>query len=82
MKYFKSAKSKKRKEGIFFGLGGILLTTGIITAANRFVVSDNDSKRKLAISGGIQFGVGLTLLTFTGTRKYKFNEKENPWRFY
>jgi len=82
IKYYKSAKSKKRKNGIFLGLGGILLTTGIVTAANRFAVSDKASKRKLTISGGIQFGVGLTLLSLTGTRKYNFKEKEKPWRFY
>lgn len=82
MKYFKSAKNKNRKEGVLLGLGGVLLTTGVITAANTFLVSDKSSKKNLWISSGIQFSIGATLLSFTGTRKYNFKEKEKPWKFY
>ena len=62
--YYKSRKGKKWNRTLT-GIGAILVFTGIASASHYFILSDTDSKRTMAISGGIQFGVGLIMALFT-----------------
>ncbi len=78
--YFKSEKHKKRKSA-FIGVGISLLFTGIVTAANYFVVSKSDNRRNLLYSGAAQFGIGVGFLIAAKRKQYKFKDADNPWRF-
>ncbi len=64
-------KSMKRKENLI-PLGGLLLTTGLVTGINTFFVKDKKGKNALLLSGGIQIGAGITFLIASTSRKYHF----------
>lgn len=68
---YKSYKSMKRKENLI-PLGGLLLTTGLVTGINTFFVKDKKGKNALLLSGGIQIGAGITFLLAGASRKYHF----------
>lgn len=78
--YFKSEKSFNRKNN-FIGIGGLLLLTGTVTALNNFFVKDKTNKRALLLSGGIQFGVGIVFLSFTGSKRYYLKNEKETWHF-
>ena len=71
-------KSKKSKNGGWTVVGGILLTTGLITLANSYDLSANDFRDGVLISGGLQFGLGIISLSIGSKKKYY---KEKGWRF-
>lgn len=79
IKFFKSEKSRKRKENLL-GIGGLLFFSGILTSANYFFVSDSDSKKTILKSGALQFGIGITLISMRKTKEYKFKGEDGVWR--
>jgi hypothetical protein len=76
----KSKKHKKLKNSLTIG-GGILLFTGVGTALNTFVVSGQKNRKNLLLSGGAQFGTGLILAISANSKKYRFKNTDDPWKF-
>ncbi len=79
LKNFKSLKSKKRKTA-FIIVGGLLLFTGIATAGNYIILSDDDSKKTILQSGAIQVGTGIGFLIMSSSKKYRFKGHTSTWR--
>ncbi len=78
IEHHKSLKSKKRKDA-FTVIGGLLLFTGIVTAANYSILSDDKSKTSILKSGGIQVGVGIGFIIARNSRKYRFKGTGEIW---
>jgi len=74
VRVFKSKKQQKAK-GNKRVFGGILITTGVVTALNLFAVK-KESKKNLGISAGIQIGGGILLAVLGSKKKYSL---ENGW---
>ncbi|MEZ4935028.1 MAG: hypothetical protein R2788_23215 [Saprospiraceae bacterium] len=79
IKFYKSEKSIKRK-GNLTGVGALLFFSGILTSANYFFISDSDSKKTALKSGVVQFGIGLTLISISKPKEYKFKGEDRVWR--
>jgi hypothetical protein len=77
---YKSEKSSRRDK-ITRGIGGLLLFTGSVTALNNFFVKEKSNKKALLISGGIQFGAGITLLALKGPKRYYLKHNIETWHF-
>lgn len=60
-------------------VGGMLMFTGVITAANVFVVPEKKSKNALLISGLVQFGIGATLAIGSNNKTYNFKCDDDFW---
>ncbi|MFK8005504.1 MAG: hypothetical protein AB8H03_04000 [Saprospiraceae bacterium] len=78
---YKSEKNYCRKEN-FLMIGGVITLTGIVTAANFFMFKKSENRKKLLISGGIQFGVGLSFIIFSNSYKdYDMRSGKPKWNF-
>lgn len=77
---YKSEKSVKRIN-TFRTIGGLLLFTGTVTALNNFFVKEKSNKKALLISGGIQFGAGITLFSLNRPKRYYLNHNIETWHF-
>lgn len=76
----KSEKSKNKHRNLF-GIGGIIIFTGAATALNNFFVKEESDKKTLLISGGIQIGLGIILMSVGGEKNYYLNHKLRNWHF-
>ncbi len=79
LEHYTSEKAQKRKR-VFAGVGGVLLATGAVTALHALAVDGSANRRTLLISGGIQFGLGITLGFSSTTKRYYFRDKEEVWK--
>jgi uncharacterized membrane protein HdeD (DUF308 family) len=61
--------------------GGLLLFTGTVTAINNFLVKEKTNKKTLLISGGIQFGTGIALLSIPKHKRYYLKRNSETWHF-
>lgn len=78
---YKSEKSYHRKDN-FLMIGGVITLTGIVTAANFFIFKKSENRKKLLISGGIQFGVGVSFLMFSNNyNDYDMRYGKPKWKF-
>jgi len=79
MEVFKSeAQVKKRRNRL--GLGGILISSGLLTAASTLLVDGSDNRRNLLIAAGAQEVLGIVLVSSIRKKRYKFFGEGN-WQF-
>ena len=79
IRHYKSEKSRKRKNA-FSGAGGVLIFTGVVTAINALIVKDDDSKKDILQSGGVQVGAGLAFVIMGNSKRYKLKGKDGNWQ--
>jgi len=63
------------------GLGVLLISTGIITGLNTFLVSKGKNRHRLWISSGLQITLGAIFIKLGHNKKYNFKSRDNPWKF-
>lgn len=76
---YKDYKSYRRKSTIP-AIGGIFIVTGLLTAANAWIVPDRSSKDRLRIVGGIQVGIGGLLALIWKDNSYNFVLPRKSWK--
>ncbi len=73
---------KNRKQannnGTFVGIGGVLIITGIVTLANSYDFGESEFRDGILISGGVQLGLGISLLALSKKKRYDFTD---GWQF-
>ncbi|NNF22891.1 MAG: hypothetical protein HKN67_13195 [Saprospiraceae bacterium] len=79
LKYYKSERSMKRKKA-FIVTGGMLIFTGLATAAHYFIVGESENKNRLLYSAGIQGGLGIGFLISSSSKSYSFRNIDDPWK--
>ncbi len=65
---------------VFIGAGGILIFTSVATAIHALIVDDDDRKA-LLLSAGIQLGASIALISIGNTGKEKYRISEDAWQF-
>ena len=74
---YKNKKQYDRK-GSIWGVGGVLILTGLVTLANSYDLDTKNFREGVLISGGAQFGLGLTLMLINRKKNYSFRD---GWHF-
>ena len=78
IKNIQEQKSKLKR--VFNITGGVLLFTSVATAIHALIVDDDDRKA-LFLSSGIQLGASIALISFGSSKNKKYSIGENAWRF-
>ena len=71
-------KKQHDNKSTFWGIGAALVLTGLVTFANSYDVGANDFREGVLVSGGAQFGLGLTLMLIHRKKNYSFRDE---WHF-
>lgn len=79
LKNHKSYKSKSNKNGML-SIGAILIISSLGTLVNSVIVKNDASKNVLLISGGVQIGLGLSLVILGSSKHYYLKNKNDPWK--
>ncbi len=79
IQYYKSEKSKKRKNA-FATIGGILIVTAVATAVNNIFISEKDSRKDLWRSAGVQLGTGIIFGIMASSKKFELKGKDRAWK--
>jgi len=77
LKAYKDKKQSDRNSS-WFGFGGALILTGLVTLANSYDIGDKKFRDGVLVVGGAQLVVGISVLSITKKKKYKFTE---DWSF-
>ena len=75
----RSYKSKSNKNGML-SIGAILIISSLGTLVNSVIVRNDASKNVLLISGGVQIGLGLSLVILGSSKHYYLKNKNDPWK--
>ena len=80
MHVYKSEQAKERSETAK-AFGGILILTGIVTAANAFIAPKGDGRTGILISSGVQFSLGSLLYALVDDERHHFKNNREIWGF-
>lgn len=73
-------EKESRWKDVFGVTGAALLLTGAGTLVHAFIVDDDD-RRALLISSGIQLATSITLISISVTKNNKYKIEEGAWSF-
>jgi len=76
---YRSLKAKKRKS-IPDVIGGVLITTGLISGINSLMVLDKESKNRLRITGAFEVGLGRLTIFLFQKKSYSFIHPDKAWK--
>ncbi len=76
---YKSAAQAKRNRGLD-GLGGMLILTGVVTAASSLLIKKDEGRESLLIAAGIEGALGVGLIAVINRKKYKLYG-DDAWQF-
>ncbi|MGB5032224.1 MAG: hypothetical protein WBO76_08935 [Saprospiraceae bacterium] len=81
LKNYKSHHIRTQKNTLRI-VGSLFMISSMATFLNSIIVSHDASRNKLFISGGIQSGIGLSLIILGTSKRYLFKDTKKPWTIY
>ncbi len=81
LKNYKSHHNRTQKNTLRI-VGSLFMISSMATFLNSIIVSHDASRNKLFISGGIQSGIGLSLIILGTSKRYLFKDTKKPWTIY